>query len=201
MLIKNLSVLSLLAASTFSFANEPVSPAEKDVNFGLHFGIGFGGDTLAKFQFDDGSTEEVKAGNGLIFGASVQNRLNEAGETPLFAKVAFSYMFDSVNASNGDAKFSRYPLDVLLLTQSNNISFGGGLTYHLSPSLSVNAPNLNGEVTFDDALGFKIEANFHFSKQNFANSSLGLEYSSIDYELDGYSYDGSGINLTYKTVF
>ncbi|NVK39439.1 MAG: hypothetical protein HWE18_16040 [Gammaproteobacteria bacterium] len=201
MLIKNLSVLSLLAISTLSLANEPATPDEKDVNFGLHFGIGFGGDTLAEFTFDDGSTEEIKAGNGIILGASFQNRLNHTGENPLFAKVAFSYMFDSVDATNGDAKFSRYPLDLLLLSKANNISFGGGLTYHLNPTLSVNAPGFSGDADFDNALGFKVEANLHFNKQQFVNSSIGLEYTSIDYEIDGYSFDGSGINLTFKTVY
>lgn len=189
----SLIVLPLLASANDS--------TEKDVKFGLQFGLGAGGDTLAEFAFDDGSNEEIKAGSGLILGMSLQAPLTSATEMPVDGKIAFNYMFDTVDAENGDASFRRYPLDMLILSRVEKISFGGGLTYHLNPKLSIDAPGFNESYSFDSALGFKIEANYIFPSKTAASYSLGLEYTSIDYDFEGTSFDGSGFNLMLKSSF
>lgn len=199
MFVKKILVASsLLALPLLASANDSI---EKDVKFGLQFGLGVGGDSLAEFEFDDGSNEEIKAGSGLILGMSLQAPLTSATQMPVDGKIAFNYMFDSVDAENGDASFRRYPLDMLILSRVEKISFGGGLTYHLNPKLSIDVPGFNESFSFDNALGFKIEANYIFPSKTTANYSLGLEYTSIDYDFEGTSIDGSGFNLMLKSSF
>lgn len=199
MSVKKILLTSSLLALPFLAAADDAS--ERDLKFGFQFGLASGGETLAKFEFEDGSTEEIKAGSGLILGMSLQTPLAPNASFPLDGKLSFSYMFDTVDAENGDASFKRFPLDMLLLSRKENISFGGGLTYHLNPSLSIDAPGLDQSFDFDDALGFKIEANYVFPSSSTTSYSLGLEYTEIDYEFRGVSFDGSGFSLMLKSSF
>lgn len=198
MSINKVLAASLLALPFSAFANEV---PDNNVKFGLQLGLGVGGDTLAEFEFDDGSNEEIKAGSGLILGMSLQHSLGLNYDMPVDGKISLNYMFDSVDAENGDASFKRFPLDMVILSRVNSISFGGGITYHMNPALSIDAPGLKGDVDFDNALGFKAEANYQFPSKSAASYSIGLEYTNIDYKINGFSVDGSGFNLMLKSSF
>lgn len=110
-------------------------------------------------------------------------------------------MFDSADAENADATFKRFPLDMLVLSRADNISFGGGITYHLNPSLNIDGPGFDDSYDFDDALGIKVEANYIFPSNTSTNYSVGLEYTNIDYEYRNVSFDGSGFSLMLKSSF
>ena len=110
-------------------------------------------------------------------------------------------MLETFEAANCESSFRLYPVDMLILSRLEKISFGGGLTYHLNPKLSIVAPGLNDSFSFDNALGFKIEANYIFPSKTEASYSLGLEYTNIDYDYEGTSFDGSGFNLMLTSSF
>jgi len=195
--MKRIILAWALASFTITgYANET---AERNVKFGFILGAGFGGDSIQEFEFDDGSTDSVDAGGGLFFGASVQSRVYQASDLPIDAKFGFSYMFDSVSASNGDASFSRFPIDLILMSQIANISFGAGMTYHLNPEYELDLDGSSGTLPFDDALGTKFELNYHFEQS--PQTSMGIEYTSITYDSFIGERDGSCISITLKGLY
>ncbi|OUR62725.1 hypothetical protein A9Q73_09940 [Bermanella sp. 47_1433_sub80_T6] len=198
--MKTLNTLLAIAISTATFS---ASATEDAPAFGLHFGLGFGGDTLAEVEFDDGSDQEVKAGAGIILGGFVEAPLNDINGQPIFAKIAFSYMSDSVNATNGDASFTRFPFDALLMTQVDRIKLGAGITYHLNPTYEVDFGGIvSGEAEFDNALGLALEANLELPEGGYWDGvEVGLRYTSISYKADGGDVDGSGLAITMGTTF
>ncbi len=184
------SALAIAIATTAisANANEEISTV------GLHLGYGFGGETMV-----DTGKEELKTNAGLIFGGFVQIPLSQGNPQPVFAKLGLSYMRDSVSASDGDASFDKFPLDLLIMTQVNNVKIGAGLTYHLNPTYEQDT-DYDGsyEVEFDNALGFMIEGDLTLPNSNV---EFGLRYTKIDYEFNGFEIDGNGFALTMGSTF
>lgn len=189
--------LSTIAISATTTAN---TLPENDSKFGVFAGFASGGDTLAEVEFTDGSNESVKAGSGLFFGLAYESKLNFVSAVPLYSHFAFSYMSDSVDAENGSVTFTRFPIDALLVTKVNQFSFGGGATYHLSPSYEQDLDrSLTSEVNLNDALGLALEANYTLtgSKMN-----IGLRYTNVTYSASGFEdIDGSGFAITVGAMF
>jgi len=190
-ILRSALAIALAASTLTANANEEQSSSPV---FGLHFGIGFGGYTFAETS----NNEEVEAGGGLLFGAFTQIPLAQGSAQPVFAKLGMSYMRDSVDAEDGDASFTKFPIDALVMTQVNSVKFGAGLTYHLNPTYKEDSPYVSGEVEFDNAVGLLIEADYSFAN---SNAEFGLRYTKIDYEIDGFEIDGNAFALTIGSTF
>lgn len=129
MINKNKQVLGLMLIGMTCWT----SAGAMDIRPVAKLGADFGGDTLVTVTFTDGSSETVKAHEGLSMGAGV-SFLNEAKSFEVEATIA--YKFNMVNATNGDVTWSRFPLDVVAFYRVSRARIGGGLTYHMSPDLT-----------------------------------------------------------------
>lgn len=191
---------SLALCSALSFA-EPLTTQQSDTKIGLVLGFAVGGDTLVNVSFDDGSSESVTAGGGVLFGASIEKNLNLDTAYPMFAEFAFNYQTDSVDAENGSVSFTRFPIDALLSTKIDKFALGAGLTYHLSPTLESDG-FLNVDVNYDDAIGTILNATYHMTNDGVHGILWGLRFTQIDYQGAGlYQQNGSNVTFTMGAKF
>lgn len=163
----------LLLAATAARA-QGVVPG--DFRFALTAGLTGGGDKLATATFRDGSTQSIRAGGLVQIGAGV---LWQPAGTPLAVQATFNYHVDSVNASNGDLRFSRYPVEVLgFYTGLGPWRIGGGARFVLDPSLTIDVPGTNLTVDFEDTIGAVLEAGYQFGRY----VSVNLRYTVEKYK-------------------
>lgn len=193
---------AIFAVSALASSVALANPAQqKDFHVGLELGYGFGGDTLAEVEFQDGSSESIDAGSGLFFGIDLLKPLHEQGQQPLYLKMGIGYMFDSINAENGSADFTRFPIDMTIATEVEQWQLGAGLTYHLNPTYEDDFFG-SVEVEADNAMGFTGEASYTFpAGSGWKNTYVGLKYTNIEYDFNGATFDGSGFALTVGSTF
>ena len=171
-------LLALLAAPSYGVDVRPTFKA----------GLEGGGDTLISVPVSGGSlgdTKTIRAGELLFLGggASVLS-----DEKDLELELTLSYKFSSITAQNGDIKWSVLPLDALVFYRIPNWRFGGGLTYHISPTLKGSgiAGGLNAD--YKDALGIVLQGDYMFGEK----IRLGLRFVGVKYKADSIQ-NGSGV--------
>ncbi|BAV35004.1 hypothetical protein SCL_2727 [Sulfuricaulis limicola] len=136
--------------------------------------IAFGGDDLAVVT----SGSDLQAGQLLNLGIGYDFDLN--ADKSLRLRAGINYKFDNVNATNGDATFDRWPLDLILISRQGNISLGAGLTYHLSPTFEATVNGSTSRVDFNDSMGFLLQAGYMVAER----IELGARVTLIEYESD-----------------
>jgi hypothetical protein len=136
--------------------------------------IAFGGDNMVVVS----GGEDLQAGQLLNLGIGYDFDLNAAKTLRL--RTGINYKFDSVDASNGEADFDRWPLDVLLISRQGNFALGAGITYHLSPTFEATINGVTNRVDFDDSLGFLLQAGYLVAER----IELGARVTLIEYESD-----------------
>lgn len=134
--------------------------------------IAFGGDDLAVVS----GGNDLKAGQLLNLGIGYDFDLS--ADKSLRLRAGINYKFDNVNATNGDATFDRWPLDLILVSRQGNFSLGAGLTYHLSPTFEATVNGSTSRVNFDDSPGFLLQAGYLMAER----IELGLRVTLIEYE-------------------
>lgn len=172
----------------------PLACNAADVRPVAKAGFDFGGDNLVTAQFTNGSSDSIKA-NELLYlgvGASVITDSKD-----IEVEVTLSYKFKNISATNGDIKWTRYPLEALVFYRFPKYRLGGGLTYHLSPKVSGSgiASNINGN--FDDSIGLVLQADYLITQK----LSVGGRYTSLKYKVGGASFDSSGVGVTFGMRF
>ena len=160
----------------------------------FNLGIDFGGDDLATVYYVGGDTSDVKAGELLSFSGGLMYSAQKVD-----TMLTIGYKFDSATASNGDIKYSRYPVDLLALYKIKKFRLGGGLTYHINPTLKGDGYAANINVALDDALGFLIQTDFII----IPSLTVGLRYTIIDYDVSNSndSVDGNSFGLIFGAIF
>lgn len=155
----------------------------------IQAGLHYGGDDLVTATFTDGDTAKLKGGGLFSFSAGVGFDLAEKAEARLMAGVKF----DTIEAENGSAKFIRFPLEALYLYRSTEeVSIGGGLSYHLNPKISGDGLASSVGAEFDNALGFVLMLDYALP----TNVYFGVKLTKIDYEIQGTSFSGNSIGAT-----
>ncbi len=159
--------------------------------------LSFGGDEIAEVRFTDGSSETLYGGGTFLIGGGILVD-TLSGSSIYQTQLTINYKFDSSNASNGDLSWDRYPLELIQFYNLDQWRFGGGLTYHLSPSISGSGFASDIDASFDDALGFVAEIDYLFNNQGF----IGGRITNIEYQ-DEYSntIDGNSIGLVFGAHF
>lgn len=195
--MKGTPIAALVSAALLLAAAVPAAQAA-EVRPMFKGAADFGGDTLITVTFSTGSTESIKANQGLSLGGGV-SIANDAGD--IETELSLSYKFYTVSASNGDVTFSRWPLDALVFYRLPELRVGGGLTYHLNPELSGSgfAGGLN--VNFDNALGLLLQADYRVTPK----INLGIRYTSLDYKVrvNGASATAksNGVGIVFSASF
>lgn len=133
--------LALLASTSTLAENKAV----------IHVGYESGGDEVMKVYFPaDGSTSTIKAGDGLVFAVGAACLVNP--EVTIQTTLGWKYQTIQ-RASNGDAYFNRFPLDVIAQYSKEKVRVGTGLTYHIAPKLNASGDFASIERSFDNAPG------------------------------------------------
>jgi hypothetical protein len=190
---KSLDAVALAAALFIA------APARAtDVKPMLKIGADFGGDELVTVVFTNGETRTIHANDGLFLGGGV-SILND--ERDVEAEISLSFKFDTINASNGEVTWSRWPLDALLFYRLPSMRFGGGLTYHINPELKGSGVVGNIFDKFDNALGFVLQADYSISERHH----IGLRYTGIEYKLNApglqSTVKSNGFGLVFTASF
>jgi hypothetical protein len=174
-------LLALLAAPSYGVDVRPTFKA----------GAEAGGDTLISVPVSGsslGDTKKIRAGEGLFLGggASVLS-----DEKDLELELTLSYKFSGITAQNGDINWSVLPLDALVFYRIPNWRFGGGLTYHINPSLKGSgvAGGLNAD--YKNALGIVLQGDYMFGEK----IKLGLRFVGVKYKASSIS-SSSGLQVS-----
>ena len=164
----------------------------------IQIGFNSGGDELVTITHDyynEAYTIDAGDGINLEMGMAIENPINNF-ETQFL----IGYKFDS--DSNGDTTWSMIPISALAFINAQGWKFGGGLTYHISPSLEGSVTS-NGSLLrddFDDALGGIIQIQYEV-----ANSfAIGLRGTFIEYQLSrdpSQTANGNSIGLIATVKF
>lgn len=159
----------------------------------LEIGLEGGGETFVTatrsnddFSFD----QDLNIGGGVKIAAGIHKIVgeNDGGSVSL----ALGYLWDSIDADNGDADFSTITLDAIYNLRLNRHRLGIGASYHIGPEYQ---DDLDGfaktNIDFDDSLGLILQYSYEITPGFY----LGLRHTEMDYEVHGNSVDASSIGL------
>jgi outer membrane protein with beta-barrel domain len=158
-----------------------------DVRPAFKAGIDVGGDTLIAVPVSGsslGDTKTIKTGEGLYIGGGA-SILSDPKDLEL--EVMLSYKFAGITAQNGDIRWSVLPLDVLVFYRMPNLRFGGGLTYHINPTLKGSGIAGGLSADYKDGFGFVVQGDYMFGDK----IKLGLRYVNVIYKVDNIQNNGT----------
>ena len=157
-------------------------------------GFDFGGDTLEVVAFADGTTETIKANEGFYISggaAYIPETWN------LETEVTLGWKYTGVTASNGELKFTRFPLEALVFYPWEFVRVGGGLAYHINPTLDRSGAVSGSDEDYDNAAGAIAQIDYRPSD----NLTLGLRYTLLEYSRAGGNSSADGIGITVSGRF
>jgi hypothetical protein len=189
---KSLLTLALAAACA-----SPMVSAAAEIRPLVKAGYDFGGDAMVRVLFTNGDSATIRGNEGFYLGGGAAI-INDARDWEF--DVTLAYKFALINASNGDVKWTRWPLEALAFYRFQKVRVGGGLAYHISPKLEGSGVVGGLDVKFKDALGAVLQADWRITEQMAA----GLRYTILEYDAKG-PFTGStksdGLGLTFSFNF
>lgn len=164
--------------------------SQRNFFFAGSAGLTFGGDTLATVRFTNGDTDKIKAGGLVHVSAGV---LWSPADLPMSVQVMGGYHVDDVSASNGDLRFSRYPIEALAFYNGvKDWRFGIGARHASSPRLKTDLNGVTSQTEFKNANGVVAEMGYRFARSFWVNA----RYVREDYKLDRFGSGGSSVTVT-----
>lgn len=177
---KTFLACALLAASIGAQAQAPGIPPLRYI---VGAGITAGGDKLATTSYTNGESSNIKAGSGLQVLAGAEYRMSN--EFSLQATLGYHIYF-TPEASNGDADFSRIPVELIAYFHANEQwRVGGGLRRASKPELSGSGFAAGLNEGFKDSTGAVVEVEY------FVNPSLGVKLRAVNEKFESRTYGGS----------
>jgi hypothetical protein len=166
-----------------------------DVHGLFRLGLEFGGDTIKTVDFTDGTTATIKANEGIYLGGGMA--LVEVVKD-VDIELSLAWKFKAIIASNGDVTFTRFPLEALVFYKFDKVRLGGGATYHLNPKLTVSGAAIGPNVSYDNALGRVLQADYRVTDK----LNVGLRYTSIEYKVgNSPAKSGNGAGIMFSGSF
>lgn len=160
-------------------------------------GFDFGGDTMVSAVFTDGSTETIKANEGVYLGGGAAI-ITDARDWEFH--VTLGYKFTMIDATNGDVEWTRFPLEVLAFYRFQKARLGGGLAYHLNPKLEGSGVVGGLNVEFKNAAGAVLQADWLVTDA----LALGIRYTALEYDAKGPftgSAKSNGVGVSFSWRF
>ncbi|MBB5019731.1 hypothetical protein HNQ59_003039 [Chitinivorax tropicus] len=146
----------------------------------VNTGLTYGGDTLGYLEYTDGKRSDLKGGGLLQLGGGLVIRPVGA---PYSLMTTINYHVNNVAASNGDATFSRMPLELLGYYHiDSNWRIGGGVRRVLSPKVKMELDGRNLDVDYNDTTGLVLEVGYGVERL-----WAGLRYVHEQYEAKSVS--------------
>jgi len=149
----------------------------------------FGGDKIATVDFEDGDSQDVRAGQGLAL--SVGGYFRPIESSRLEIDFGLGYKFVTTAASNADIHLTRTLAQLgARYRWPNGFYLAGGLMRHIDPKL--NGDDFFEDVQFDDATGFNAEIGWRW---------ISLHYVQMDYSnpfFEDIDASSIGLRFTYR---
>ena len=196
--MKRINVFRLLVVAALSSLSVEAHATTFELGGALGVDFNAGADTLLVLHYSDGTSQDIKAGNGLLVaaggGVMFFDQQPHRLETQLTVGVKYSTMTPTDNAS---LDFVRVPIELLAFYRNEDWHFrvGGGGAWYVSNSLSGGGA-LSGDAKFGPALGAVAQADFVWNA--FA---IGLRYTLLQLRAEGADRSASanslGLNLSY----
>jgi hypothetical protein len=165
---------ALLAAALVVAAPTLAQDAGKRGGLLVNLDLDFGGDDLVTVSFEDGDSQDVKAGQGIGFGIGGWFRPIE--DVPLEVQGALGYKYVTTAATNADIKVTRATMQLNAVYRfANDWYVSGGLIRHMSSELD--GDGFFDDIEFDDATGFSAEVGWKW---------IGFHVAQLDYSSDEY---------------
>lgn len=131
------------------------------VRFMAGIGLSVGGHKINSVDYTDGSSSNISSGNGFILQAGLDWRINESFSTQ------FSVGYQQAGtpeASNGDAYFSRIPVELLFYYHPDQKwRFGVGAQFVESPKVNGSGAASYVSEDFKNTTGLIIEGEYFFT--------------------------------------
>lgn len=194
--MKKIALVIALAIASLGAAQAQNAPAQKQMSFLLGGGLTFGGDKLITVEYENGVDMAVRAGGMIAMYAGIDYRVNDA----FSFQATVGYHVDNTSARNADARFERYPLEVLAYYNvSPNWRVGGGARYVSNPKFKTSGALNIGDFAFDNTLGGVLEAEYLMN----AHVGIKLRYVHETYESKQIAekIDGSHVGILANFYF
>lgn len=168
--------------------------------YGGVLGLSFtsGGDTVDELRYVDGTTQTIKAGGQYNVKLGGELRFDNL---PIQLQGTLNWHYVNDAASNAEASYTRYPLELLAFYNFNTKwRVGGGLRYILNPKYKFKFENdPTYEFKFEPSLGYVLEGEYFYSagtsiSARYVKVSLPWNYGPFSGKLDG-SHIGFGFNI------
>ncbi|HET9863290.1 MAG TPA: outer membrane beta-barrel protein [Steroidobacteraceae bacterium] len=192
--------LLLALFSMAAHAADPAADPGADLDLGPRGGFlaqldaDFGGDDLATVYFEDDSSQDVKAGQGLTL--SVGGYFRPIADSSFEIDASLGYKYVTTQADNADINVSRTVLQLgAYYRWPNGLHLGGGLVEHLGPEL--NGDGFFQDVQFDDATGFNLEIGWRWISLHYT----GIKYTNDVLDFFGEEVDASNVGLRFTWRF
>lgn len=185
-------ILIGLACVTALSAHAQTAPAHSSGLRGIiGMGITGGGEKLGTLVYTNGDSATLSSGGLIDFRGGAEYQIQ--GQ-PVAIELSIGYHFDKANATNGDASFTRYPLELIGHYAINEYwRVGLGLRKSLSTELKV---TINSDVTtkFTSTVGPLIEAEYFVTPQfSFKGRYVVENFTSDDQYKDKLKGSHGGI--------
>ncbi|MBQ0936886.1 outer membrane beta-barrel protein [Ideonella paludis] len=184
-----LAAVALAALSGAALAAEP-----GQVRGFVGLDLGSGGDTLANIRYTDGSTQDMKAGDGVQFKGGLDYRVDEDWSVV----GSLGYHLYTTNAKNGRVTFQRFPVELMAkynLNPKARIGFGVRVPFAANVSSSGAASQV-GEFSPKGKKGLIVDGEYLFGKVG-----VSLRWTNESYTLGSQSIDGTHFSVGLNYYF
>jgi hypothetical protein len=161
----------------------------------LGIAITGGGDKLSTVEFVNGPTQSVTAGGLVQIYGGVEYHENGS---PIAFQGTLGYHVDSVNADNGSQRFSRFPLEAIVLFNATpKFRVGVGARYAMAAKFTSDGAGYVGNGDFKSQLGGLVMGEW------LITPSMGVQvrYVHETYSIEGLKVDGSHGGLGFNYYF
>jgi hypothetical protein len=175
----------MLAMMLFSAVS---AAQDRGLGFVFEGDLEYGGDRVATVSYEDGSTQDVRAGQGVSLAVGAHYR----GDSPISVRGTIGYKYVTTAASNADISLSRVVMEVLAnYAWDNGWWVGVGVTHHTN--VHFKGDGFGPDIDFDDATGPTVEVGWRW---------IALSYTKLDYTSEfGGTVDASSLGLTLVSKF
>lgn len=194
--MKKIALVIALAIASLGAAQAQNAQTQKQLRGVLGAGLTFGGDKLLTVEYENGVEMDLRAGGMIAMYGGIDYRVTDQ----FSFQATLGYHVDNTTARNADARFDRFPLEVLAYYHvSPNWRIGGGARYVSNPKLKTSGALNIGDFAFDNTIGGVLEAEYLMG----SNVGIKLRYVNESFESKQIveKVDGSHIGILANFYF
>lgn len=199
--MKKIALVIALAIASLNSAlaqNAPLqnAPEQKQLRFLVGGGLTFGGDKLVTVEYVNGTEMDVRAGGMLAMNAGIDYRVTDT----FSFQATVGYHVDDSSARNGDARFTRVPMELLAYYHLGpQWRVGGGARYVSNPKFKTSGVIGSDNLKFDNTVSGVIEGEYLLGR----HAGFKLRYVHEKYEHDWINgkIDGSHVGILANYYF